>query len=824
MVRIGCQNNFSSNTEKGDFLRDAVFSIVKTAHKLNVDKEKEIAGKKVDVYYEELNPVNRGVVRYGVECKYYGKHLDRTDYDRIIATYTSPFRAKKIDYLIIVTDLPPTSGVLESINQDPNVVHKSFDQFMAMLMDFSLYLRSVQSLFENEGLREYYVPILDTQGNDIETRVCEWLVSDDPSPLAILAGYGMGKTSFALKIASDLANKFFTDGSARIPIYLKLGDIFNEQGLEGLVCKYFASKYNVPGFSFPLFVEFNRLGHFLIVLDGFDEMKHAMSFSAFRSNLKEFNTLVTNKSKVIILGRPNAFTSEDEKTSLLRGIKNIGDKEISDAEMRRYIDVDVGLFTNSQIRRFIETFVAYSASQEPVRSYSFVTEEFCSRRIKDLCAEVHQELISRPVHARMLVLIALATEDELSSFSTYALYREFFERIMEREVSRPARSKIAAETRLEFVEKLAWERWLDGGDRGFTYADVRSIQFEVNSEENTRDDITRELIIGSVVEKKGDNYFYFAHRSFQEYLVAEHILKLHWTSKDIIKIDQALAPGVIDFIVKSGRMDEFFTHLLNELISFSGELSATFINFIVDCHRPMKFPPSSEGFESPWHALLTIISCAYDDILAFQSALFELFRSEKEDRIKIGLLLGLSMKAVFDENNTEIFGKLLLELFHWELYSVLMKVKIHKLQIKDFAVDKELDKKLLWAFLSASNTVKNSSGEVTNVEIDLVGFCYLLAEEAKGYFSIKDPSSLKFNSSPRISIPVLELGSILKSRHALKKGSDRHEAQLLEQRYIDDKSKVTSFWRSSPGLEDLVSVIKRPSIKPQRPTLSLRPL
>lgn len=105
------------------------------------------------------------------------------------------------------------------------------------------------------------------------------MLTDDYTPIAILAGYGMGKTSFSTMLASKFASQCLSGETSRIPIYLKLGDIFNEQGIEGLVCKYFASQYNVSGFTYPLFLEFNRLGRFLIILDGFDEMKHAMSFS-----------------------------------------------------------------------------------------------------------------------------------------------------------------------------------------------------------------------------------------------------------------------------------------------------------------------------------------------------------------------------------------------------------------------------------------------------------------------------------------------------------------------------------------------------------------
>lgn len=56
-----------------------------------------------------------------------------------------------------------------------------------------------------------------------------------------------------------------------------------------------------------------------IVLDGFDEMKHAMSFSEFRAQVGQFNQLITPGAKVVLLGRPSAFTTDAEHHYVLKG-------------------------------------------------------------------------------------------------------------------------------------------------------------------------------------------------------------------------------------------------------------------------------------------------------------------------------------------------------------------------------------------------------------------------------------------------------------------------------------------------------------------------
>lgn len=62
--------------------------------------------------------------------------------------------------LIIITDLPPTSGVLDTIENNRQVAHKTFDEFSSLIMDFSQYLTSVVSMYNGEGLSDYYVQVL----------------------------------------------------------------------------------------------------------------------------------------------------------------------------------------------------------------------------------------------------------------------------------------------------------------------------------------------------------------------------------------------------------------------------------------------------------------------------------------------------------------------------------------------------------------------------------------------------------------------------------------------------------------------------------------
>jgi hypothetical protein len=76
-------------------------------------------------------------------------------------------------------------------------------------------------------------------------------------------------------------------------------------------------------------MKLNSSGRFVILLDGFDEMKKTMSWESMRYNLGQLNKLVDSNSKVVILGRPSAFLTEAEYKEALHGIRPILNTERS---------------------------------------------------------------------------------------------------------------------------------------------------------------------------------------------------------------------------------------------------------------------------------------------------------------------------------------------------------------------------------------------------------------------------------------------------------------------------------------------------------------
>jgi len=101
----------------------------------------------------------------------------------------------------------------------------------------------------------------------------------------------------------------------------------------------------VQGYSFPLFAHLNAIGRFVVLLDGFDEMKHMMTFADFTANFDELNKLAVQAAKVVILGRPTAFLSDNEKLSVLRGTRQIGRTRVRTPGAPRYVDIELQPFS-----------------------------------------------------------------------------------------------------------------------------------------------------------------------------------------------------------------------------------------------------------------------------------------------------------------------------------------------------------------------------------------------------------------------------------------------------------------------------------------------
>ena len=91
-------------------------------------------------------------------------------------------------------------------------------------------------LFEHDESSQYFVQTR-VKNSDVTLfdRVMELLTSDSTG-MMIYGGYGLGKTTFSLYLASVLAKKYLDGEFERIPIRIALGGMYSKQDLISLIC------------------------------------------------------------------------------------------------------------------------------------------------------------------------------------------------------------------------------------------------------------------------------------------------------------------------------------------------------------------------------------------------------------------------------------------------------------------------------------------------------------------------------------------------------------------------------------------------------------
>jgi hypothetical protein len=395
-------------------------------------------------------------------------------------------------------------------------------------MDFSRYLESLEADYHNRGISGTYISLSSSEGPPIDEFLLKWIADTDSAPVAVLAGYGKGKTTLSWYMTHRLIAQHRKDFTSRIPILMNLGDIATEQSIQGLLGKQLAADPLVKNYNFALFQNWNRTGRFAIILDGFDEMKHGLSVSQFRYNFSQILQLWHPKAKLLILGRPSIFQSDEERRYCLRGSRvTVSGKQYKETGWPTFREVEIADFSSAQLSFFLDQHFppfAYRFSVETGRS---VSDKWIDERLNAIKTSSNIEILGRPIHANMLCEVAADPETDISTLSLHALYDQFVERLMEREYQKPGRDKnIQPVSRLLFAKNLAWWMWRSHGLPSVLPDEIPVELVGRFAYEGMSYDLMalrRELVAGSFFEKDNKQALYFPHRSFFEFLVAEYL-------------------------------------------------------------------------------------------------------------------------------------------------------------------------------------------------------------------------------------------------------------------------------------------------------------
>lgn len=585
----------------GDALRDEAANLLSTKFGRPI-REQRVIGKKVDLSFVRRSFGKED--RFFVEAKDYAENLSRSEVVHIWADYEGLVRKHAPATLLLITRNGLSSDAQAYVqDEQPSMRHQTIWELENEMMGLLPYTRSLAEIFGKDGLDTYYIAgrsraasyeadgetrVLDPVDADLFETVQAWLASDDHHPMAILGGYGAGKTSFAKRLTSWQAARALEDPLARRPILIGLGAVARYSSIEGLLGGMFTHDFPVEGFNVHHFLEMSDKGRMLVILDGFDEMKHAMTWSDFRNQIMSLNRLTKGRSKVLLLGRPSAFTSAEEHVHVLRGMKRHGEGWRRLPDWPEFREHELQEFSPESRAEFVKAYLRFRMSR--LAPDARKNEAWIAARAAEVnrLADHDPEIFGKPVHAKILTDLAADPQVDLSRFadgvSRWQLYETFFHSLVERETEKEARRPVSERDRLDFVRAIAFWLWAQkGGSTDFHAADLPDTlltQFPAD-EAADLDALKREYLTGSFLEKKSGDIFYFGHRSFAEYLVAERMV-LHPPSAVLQSVYSSLTRDGVAVFLREAPDRRAVQSWAGSLSQAQGTIHFEYLEFIAE--------------------------------------------------------------------------------------------------------------------------------------------------------------------------------------------------------------------------------------------------
>jgi hypothetical protein len=515
---------------RGDKLRDNVAQLLRMKFQ-NVDIEKRLETTTADILFvDDTNPIFPRKI--AVEAKDWKQRLSSEEIAQIHTLYAPSLASRTIDYLWIVSNHPLSGSPRLSLDQLANVKYSTFDEFRGSLMNFTGLLNNNVLMFEHDDASKNFIPTrIRNAGGTLFDYVTNWLKSQYAG-LIVYGGYGIGKTTFSLYLANILSEKYLAQESDRIPIRIALGGMYSKQDLVALICSTLSGGEGlvaVKDFSYGLFLEMNRQGRYLLILDGFDEMRHAMDLDDFIYTFEQMKPLFAGNAKVVILGRPDSFLSTQEEDKVLSALFD------DQFEKNKRLDtVEVSFFSKDEVVTYINKYLERrntKLTDKQQKNYDALLREL---------PNTEDSILSRPVQLKMFTRLIDECLENDELLNRYELYKTFIYSFLGREGQKPARQPtegVRGETNLrddraKFMQAVAWWVLISKKENRFLPEEIPleivPASLKVGAPGSAA---VREAIVGSVIEpiskagvlgSKARKYFFFSHKSYLEFLVSNY--------------------------------------------------------------------------------------------------------------------------------------------------------------------------------------------------------------------------------------------------------------------------------------------------------------
>ena len=514
-----------------------------------------ICNKKVDIFATFRLPGSPTEHRVIAECKDEKKATAQNQ--RVMqfkGLLDTARKSGEADSAEIITRVP-WSDQAKGFAHQSGIQVLSYTEKMSQLIDFSAYLKATVQRFDERDPKRHSEPPLGAYYVDlsaerfvkdrtesipvVDTYVRNWLNKEDAhQQLAILGEYGMGKSSFCLKFARDLAVSYLqAPGSTRIPVVLNLREFTKALKIESLILSFLDEECGVLNPRFKLFEAMNEAGVFVLIFDGFDEMAVRVDQDTLEMNLQEIEKLAAGpKSKVMITSRPEYFVTSREQELSLRpagGLLAMRETE--------YEALHIVLWEEPQINLFLQKRVPLIKKAE--KSWTYYRDRI--RQIADL-----SDLSRRPVLLDMIVktlpkLIASGKPvNRPNLYETYLLGEIRRQKILKR------RALLLTDVaRFSLLQHLSLDLYT-GEIENISFADATAhMEQLIKPPKAELEAYTRDFLTCSFLMRKRDAY-YFSHKSIMEYLIAKSLSQEIVGNSPDVFCQQCLENAVATFLAE----------------------------------------------------------------------------------------------------------------------------------------------------------------------------------------------------------------------------------------------------------------------------------
>ena len=462
-----------------------------------VDRNVKMNGCQVDVYGE----IKTGVItlRLMVECKDYGKKrtVGIEDINKFAGVLAVARNNGVVDKGLFVTTHGYTAEAKVNASR-AGIDLTTYRELSTQLVDFTGYIEKVKEEFRNAPVSQYYVELSGTQVEDyegadkttfyrpIDEFINKRLFEDGLSKIALLGNFGTGKSTFCHKYAHDLAELYDEVDVTRIPVVVSLSDYDSKLHIQQLILNTLQFKYNL-NITSTIFWELQRLGRFVFLLDGFDEMAIRVDEDIIRENIREVDKLSEIPENKFLVTCRTHFFRDKIQASVLAKFEQLFIPEWTELELKEYLQKRFGNSWEKQLRKIAGT-----------------------HNLPELC--------QTPLFLEMIVEALPKLGDEVKRVELYEVYTNTWID----DQSRRKGARLPSPQRRQFVTELALKMFLEGKTFCHHSEFIALLRQRFDIDDAAQMDYLRSDVQScTFLTRDSKGNYSFRHRSFMEFFVAQ---------------------------------------------------------------------------------------------------------------------------------------------------------------------------------------------------------------------------------------------------------------------------------------------------------------